>query len=59
MYRASVVLASRRGADASELLDADTLDDALAEAGWDAEEAGEPLPSAGVLDALRSAWESS
>lgn len=57
MFRASVVLAPRRGVDSGELIDADTLDAALAEAGWEADEAGEPLPSPGVLDALRSAWE--
>jgi hypothetical protein len=57
MFRASVVLAPRRGVDASELIDADTLDAALAEAGWEADATGESLPSAGVLDALRSAWE--
>ncbi len=57
MFRASVVLAPRRGVDAGELIDADTLDAALAEAGWESDAAGEPLPSAGVLDALRSAWE--
>jgi hypothetical protein len=57
MFRASVVLAPRRGVDASELIDADNLDAALAEAGWESDATGEPLPSAGVLDALRSAWE--
>jgi hypothetical protein len=49
MYRAEVVVAG--GADL------EGLDDALAEAGWEQGGDGEPLPPAGVLDALRVAWE--
>jgi hypothetical protein len=59
MFRAKVVLAPGRGVDLGDLVDDDALDAALADAGWEADEVGEPLPSAGVLDALRSAWEAS
>lgn len=61
MFRANVVVASAPGsADAVERLVGDErLADALAEAGWDADGGGDALPSAGVLDALRSAWEAS
>lgn len=68
MFQASVVVAPGRGAD-EDLLDdlADLADgdnefvDALLAAGWSDRTDGpaEPLPSAGVLDALRSAWEAS
>ena len=57
MVRATGVLAPRRGVDVSELVDADILADALASAGWENGSDGEPLPSAGAIDALRSAWE--
>ncbi len=57
MFRATVVLAPRRGFDVGELADADELAEALEAAGWDSGEAGEPLPSAGAIDALRSTWE--
>ena len=65
MFRASVVLAPGRSADddvldaLAELLDDEAMTDALADAGWEQGADGEPLPSAGVLDALRSAWEAS
>ncbi len=65
MFRASVVLAPGRGVDEdlldalTDLLDDETLTDALTNAGWEQGADGEPLPSAGVLDALRSAWEAS
>ena len=65
MFRASVVLAPGRGADEDlldaldDLADSDDLAEALTDAGWDTDTDGEPLPSAGVLDALRSAWEAS
>ena len=65
MFRASAVLAPGRGGD-EDLLDAlddlvtsDELAEAFADAGWDNVTDGVPLPSAGVLDALRSAWEAS
>ena len=65
MFRASAVLAPGRGGD-EDLLDAlddlvtsDELAEALRDAGWTTDGDGEPLPSAGVLDALRSAWEAS
>jgi hypothetical protein len=57
MFRATVVLAPRRGFDADELVDTDALAEALEAAGWAAGESGEPLPSAGAIDALRSTWE--
>ena len=65
MFRASVVLAPGRGGDEdlldalSGLADGDVLAEALTDAGWTTDADGEPLPSAGVLDALRSAWEAS
>ena len=67
MFQASVVVAPGRGAG-EDLLDAlvdladgdNELVDALLAAGWsDRADGTEPLPSAGVLDALRSAWEAS
>ncbi len=63
MFRASVVLAPGLGADddvldaLADLLDDDALTDALTDAGWDQDVDGTDLPSAGVLDALRTAWE--
>ncbi len=62
MFRASVVLAPGPDADPDalgDLLDDAALAAALAEGGWDRDGPGAPLPSAGVLDALRSAWEAS
>ena len=61
----AVVLAAGGGVDEdlpdalTDLLDDETLTDALTNAGWEQGADGEPLPSAGVLDALRSAWEAS
>ena len=63
MFRASAVLAPGQGADddvldaLTDLLDDDAMTDALTDAGWEQGVDGTPLPSAGVLDALRSAWE--
>jgi hypothetical protein len=57
MFRATAVLAPRRGVDVSELAGADALADALADAGWAQGDDGEPLPSAGAIDALRTTWE--
>jgi hypothetical protein len=65
MFRASVVLAPARGVDGevldalTDLADGDALIDGLTDAGWTTDADGEPVPSAGVLDALRSAWEAS
>jgi len=63
MFEASVVLAPGRGGD-EDLLDAladlagsDALAEALTDAGWSTDTDGEAPPAAGVLDALRSAWE--
>lgn len=68
MIRTSVVVAPGRGADEDliedlvDLTDGDSeFTDALLEAGWFDQGDGppNPLPSAGVLDALGSAWEAS
>lgn len=59
MYRASVVLAPAVGRDLADLATDDELADALAAAGWQEGLDGVPLPAAGVLDAVRSAWEAS
>ncbi len=65
MFRASVVLAPGRGGDEdllaelTDLAEGDALASTLDDAGWTNAADGEPLPSAGVLDALRSAWEAS
>ena len=65
MFRASVVLAPGRGGEddvsdaLTDLLDDEAFTDALTAAGWEVGTDGETLPSAGVLDALRSAWEAS
>jgi len=63
MFEAAVVLAPGRGVDEdvhdalSELVLDEAFTDALSDAGWSTETDGEAPPSAGVLDALRSAWE--
>lgn len=57
MFRADVVLAPLRGTELDDLADADELARALADAGWEEGGGGAALPTAGALDALRSAWE--